>query len=428
MTASEGSQESTAAVLRRITASALLPALVYEIGNGAITPILALVALAAGASTSTAGLVLAMSGVGRILGDVPAAGLIDRIGDRRAMLLASGVTGAAVAGCWIEHSLAMLVVSQLIIGACSSTFYLARQSYVAEVVALHQRARALSTLAGAHRIGLFIGPFLGATAIHFWGLRSAFGVAVVTTAVTALILLVVPDQEAAADRPPSHRGGTSPRAMFSRHRQLFLSLGTAVLLVGAVRSARQTVLPLWASHIGLSATATSVIFGIANAADMSLFYPAGHVMDRFGRLSVAIPSMTLLGLGMIAIPAAHGAVTLGVAAVVMSIGNGIGSGIMMTIGSDAAPTDDRTTFLSVWRLLGDTGNAVGPLVPAAVADVAALGLGISLTGLIGLAAAVGLARWVPRYSPYATPAMALAHHVRLRPPEPLASMEAEQQS
>jgi hypothetical protein len=104
----------------------------------------------------------------------------------------------------------------------------------------------------------------------------------------------------------------------------------------------------------------------------------------------------------------------------MSIGNGIGSGIMVTIGADAAPADDRTTFLSVWRLLGDSGNALGPLVPAAIAGVAFLGLGVSITGLLGLGAAVGLARWVPRYSPYATRAMARAHRAQV-----LAEAEAE---
>lgn len=410
--------ETTATVLRRIAVSALLPALVYEIGNGAIAPVLALVALSTGASTSTAGLVLAMTGVGRIIGDVPSALIIHRFGDRRAMLLAAGVTTLALTGCWLEHSLAMLFVSQLVIGICTSTFYLARQSYVAEVVAGHQRARALSTLAGAHRIGLFIGPFVGAVSVHVWGIRSAFGVAVATTLITAVILLLVPDQTTPDHHGRIGHGRMSARAMFAHHRQLFLSLGTAVLLVGAVRAARQTVLPLWAAHLGLSATATSVIFGVANAADMSLFYPAGHVMDRFGRLAVAIPSMSLLGLGMIAIPLSHHAVTLGIAATVMSIGNGIGSGIMMTIGTDAAPADDPTRFLSLWRLLGDTGNAIGPLVPAAIADVAVLGLGISLTGVIGLAAAVGLARWVPRYSPYATLAMVRAQRAGKEEPFP----------
>ena len=36
-----------------------------------------------------------------------------------------------------------------------------------------------------------------------------------------------------------------------------------------------------------------------------------------------------------------------------------------------------------------------------------------MTGLIGLAAAAGLGRWVPRYSPYATMRMAREHRGKL---------------
>jgi len=405
--------ETVGAVLRRIAPSALLPALAYEVGNGAIAPIIALVALDEGASTSVAGLMLSLAGVGRIIGDVPAAWLANRLGDRRAMLAATGLTTLALVLNWTVPRLWAMTVAQLVIGACTATFYLARQSYVSEVVRVDLRARALSTLAGAHRVGLFVGPFLGAAAIGLWGTRAAFGVAVVATLAVGVLLLVVPDQEQATDRPPAIRGGSSVRAMYAAHRQLFWTLGVAVLLVGGVRAARQTVLPLWANHIGLSATATSLVFGVANAVDMSLFYPSGHVMDRLGRLAVAVPSMVLLGVGMMLLPLSHGVAELGVFAVVMSLGNGIGSGIIMTIGADVAPVDDRTTFLSIWRLLSDTGNALGPLVPAFIAGFAALGLGVAVTGVLGLGAAVGLARWVPRYSPYATAAMARDHRRRL---------------
>lgn len=411
---------TTGEVLRRLAPSVLLPALVYEIGNGAIAPILALVALDEGASTSMAGLMLSMLGIGRIIGDIPSAWLADRLGDRRAMILASATTALALVVCWAVPTIWALALGLLVIGACTSTFYLARQTYVSEVVAIHLRARSLSTLAGTHRVGLFLGPFLAAGAIQLWGTRAAFGVALAATVATAALLLAVPDAERATDRPPAVRGGTSARASFARHRELFLTLGMAVFAVGAVRAARQTVLPLWAHHIGLTATATSLVFGVANAVDMSLFYPSGHVMDRAGRLWVAIPSMVLLGVGMMTLPLSHGIVTISVAAIVMSIGNGIGSGIMMTLGADVAPADGRTTFLSIWRLVGDAGNAVGPLVPAAGAAVATLALGISVTGLIGLGAAGGLGRWVPRYSPYATAAMAREHHRRLAGADDLA--------
>ena len=55
-------------VLKQIGPSVMLPMLVYEIGNGALMPIVALTALDAGASTSVASLMLSGLGVGTILG------------------------------------------------------------------------------------------------------------------------------------------------------------------------------------------------------------------------------------------------------------------------------------------------------------------------------------------------------------------------
>ena len=118
-----------------------------------------------------------------------------------------------------------------------------------------------------------------------------------------------------------------------------------MLAIGAVRAARQVVLPLWAVHIGLSPEVTSLVFGVASAVDMALFYPSGKVMDRHGRLAVAVPSMLVLGAAMAVLPLTGGLVTLTVVAMVMSFGNGIGSGIVMTLGADVAPPDNRRRFL-----------------------------------------------------------------------------------
>ena len=83
-----------AVTLRSIAPSVFLPALVYEIGDGAIAPIIALTALDVGASPGTAGFMLALLGIGQILGDVPAGRVADTIGDRRAMTIASGIAAA----------------------------------------------------------------------------------------------------------------------------------------------------------------------------------------------------------------------------------------------------------------------------------------------------------------------------------------------
>ncbi|MFC4942886.1 MFS transporter [Pseudonocardia sp. GCM10023141] len=403
--------------------SMFLPAMVYEIGNGAVAPVIAITALDLGASTGTAGFLVALLGIGQLVGDIPAAALAGRLGDRRAMVLAGGVSMAAMLGCVLAPSLLMFGACLLALGMCNATFYLARQAYLSEVAPLGLRARALSMLGGSHRVGLFIGPFVGAAVISLTTLRAAYVVAVVTAALAALLLLVIPDIEPAGGGSGQRVGRpvrTQPSAAVGfaatlrSYRRLLATLGIAVLAIGATRAARQTVLPLWAVHIGLGPEATSIVFGIASAVDMALFYPAGKLMDSHGRLAVAVPSMVILGVAMAALPLTGEVIGLTVVAMVMSFGNGIGSGIVMTLGADVAPADNRLRFLSMWRLMSDTGNAIGPVIVSVVAGFWALAAGIVAVGGVGLLAAGALVAWAPRYSPFATRAMVRARRAAAR--------------
>jgi MFS family permease len=317
----------------------------------------------------------------------------------------------ALAACRFADDLALFAVGIAALGMCTAVFYVARAAYLTESVPAELRARALSTLSGSHRIGLFLGPFVGAAAIAGFGFEAAYVVAMTSALVVALVLSLTSDQNLALGATPSIRGVLTVGQLMRANRSLFATLGTAIVALAAVRGVRQTALPLWAEHIGLSPAHISLVLGIANAVDMTLFYPAGKIMDHYGRLSIAVPSAVLLGVGLMLLPLTTSATTLTLAAIVISAGNGIGSGINMTIAADAAPPHDRARFLSIWRLLGDAGAAAGPLVLAGVANAAALAVGIVAVGPLGLVAAVGMLRWVPRYSPYATRAAVRQHRV-----------------
>jgi MFS family permease len=387
--------------LRSLAPSVFLPALIYEVGNGAIAPVIAFTALSLGASPAEAGVILTLLGVGQILGNLPSSFLVSRLGDRRAMMVAAAVATGALLVCYLAPGLPEFAVAVLVIGSCNATFYLGRQHYIIEVVPPTMRAVALSTLGGSHRIGLFLGPFAGAAVIHLFSMRAAYLVAVVAATAAALSLLAIPDVAGPGGKAGAPPARTPITAVLASHREVFLTLGFAVLAVGAARSARQTVIPLWAAHIGLNATTTSLIFGVATAVDMALFYPAGRVMDQYGRLAVAIPSMVILGGATALLPLTHGVVTLALGAIAMSFGNGLGSGIIMTLGADVAPADARVSFLSVWRTMSDTGSAIGPLVVAALAAAWTLAAGVVAIGSVGLLAALGMWRWVPLHSAYA---------------------------
>jgi MFS family permease len=186
------------------------------------------------------------------------------------------------------------------------------------------------------------------------------------------------------------------RSTVRDHSRLFITLGIGVMLVSAVRASRQAVIPLWADHLALAPSVAALIYGLAGGVEMLVFYPAGKVMDQKGRRWVAVPSMLIMGVPLLLLPFTHSALTLMLAAAVIGFGNGIGSGMVMTLGADHSPRLGRAHFLGVWRLMSDIGSSCGPALLSVLAATLSLGAGIAVTGLIAFAAAAQLAYWIPR--------------------------------
>jgi MFS family permease len=263
---------------RSIATAVYGPSLFFGIGQGAVLPVIALSARDLGASFGTAAFVVALQGIGQLIGDLPAGALTARIGERRAMLGASALTGAGMVLALLAPSVLVLALGIFASGLAAAVWGLARQSYLTETVPLSMRARALSTLAGITRIGTFVSPFVGAAVAGFLGIDAGYLLHLIAVTGAAVLLLLVPDIKHAehGDRGPA----PSLASVVRRHLPVLRTLGLAALLVMAVRQGRQAVLPLWCDHIGLDVAQTSLIFGISGAVDMLLFYPAGSLMDR----------------------------------------------------------------------------------------------------------------------------------------------------
>jgi MFS family permease len=386
--------------LRSVAVAAFGPATLFGLAEGAMIPVIALSSIDRGASTAVAALIVALLGIGSIVTNIPSGILSTRIGERKSMLLAAAIAVAGLLLCLVNlghGALSLLVfgLGVLLLGAASSVYTLARQSYLTETVPPQMRARAMSTLGGVLRIGMFVGPFLGAGAVALWGLSGAYYVSLAAMAGAAFITYRVPDLEK-SDQVRAAAAQVTTRKILRQYWRTFLTLGIGVLLLQAIRQTRQVIIPLWAAHIGLSPTANSVIYGIAGLVDVATFYPAGKVMDLYGRKWVAVPCTLILGISFILMPLTHAAVTLTLAAMIMGFGNGIGSGIVMTLAADTSPAIGRPTFLGLWRELSDAGQGFGPLLLSGVTAVAGLVAGINVSGLVGFAAAGVLLVFVPK--------------------------------
>ncbi|MBU8762404.1 MFS transporter [Micrococcus luteus] len=386
------------------------PSTVYAVGLGAMTPALAVAALALGLDAARAAAVVLLVGLGSLVANGPASALAARAGERVTMVVSAGLgtvgaglawattagvsSGPSAAGVAEPGRLALFLAAVLAVGMAGAGFNLARQAYLAVAVPATHRARAMSTLGGTVRIGTFLGPFLGAAAQAPLGLDGAFAAAAAAMAVGALLCLrirdlPVPASDPAAGEEPGPAGRPRLRDVARARRGALLTAGFGVVAVSAARAARNAVIPLWATHLGLDAATASLVFGLAGAADLLLFYPSGRLMDRFGRRAVAVPCLTLLGAGFLAISLTREPTAFAAAAVLLGIGNGFGAGIVMTLGADHSPPNARAPFLGLWRSMSDAGMLAGPLLLSGATAAAGLAVGVgSLAVVCGLGAVV----------------------------------------
>jgi MFS family permease len=402
---------------RSIALPAFLPTLLFSTGEGAIIPIIPTVAHSLGATLAIAGLIASMIMVGEVFGDIPSGWLVARIGERTAMIGGAFVAVVGLAIATFAPNPLVLGIGILLVGLATAVFALARHAFMTSFVPQRVRARALSTLGGTFRAGYFVGPFIAAGVIALTGNTAAvFWVDIVGCLGAAVVLLIVADPSAAlgaardahvaAAKLDAGRQEVADEAhgLFKTiwaNRGVLTRLGTGVGLVGALRASRQVILPLWAVSIAVSDSNTALIIGIAGGIDFALFYTSGWIMDRWGRLASALPSMIGLGVAHLLLAVSFGLperfVWFVTIAMVMSLANGIGSGILMTLGSDLADKRNPAPFLGAWRFTGDVGSAAAPLLVSLLTGIATLAIASGVMGLLGLVGAGLLLRYVPRY-------------------------------
>jgi MFS family permease len=332
-----------------------------------------------------------------LLTNVPASMLTARFGERAAMIGAAAWATCGMGLALAAPALGVFAAGILMIGMAGSVFNLARQSYLAEAVPVQFRARAMSTLGGVSRIGTFIGPFVSAAVMLWLGLPGAYWTGLAAMAAATVVSIRVPDL-AGRGRQPAENDAARPtiRSIAASHKRVLVTLGVGVMLISAVRATRQAVIPLWAEQLGLDAPTASVIYGLSGAVDMLVFYPAGKLMDRKGRVAVAVPAMVVMGIALALLPLTAQAGTLLAVAMLLGFGNGIGSGIVMTLGADFSPRAGRPQFLGLWRLLFDIGVMGGPVVLSVMTGAVSLASGIWTVAALSFAGAAIFGYFIPR--------------------------------
>lgn len=391
------SSERPAFSLKSLVIPVFVPSALFSTGEYALVPMIPASAERLGASLPMAGIIAGFVMIGTVLADLPAAKVVDRLGERKSMLYSALVAALGLILAVASQNIWLLAAGVMIVGFSAAVFALARHAFMAEYVPIAMRARAVSVLGGMFRLGSFVGPMLSAAVIAVFDVQAVFWLSAIAMLASVGVLLL--SKETGVETPSSGSTGSTFKVLWRERRKLY-TVGMGASILGMLRTTRIVGLPLWALALKLPAEQTALYIGIAAALDFALFYTSGQIMDKYGRVWAAVPTLIGMGITHLVVGWAQDSTGFLLLALAMALANGLGSGLILVLGADLAPEDARSEFLGGYRVLVDGTVAISsPILSWLTFMTGSVATGMGAFGFLGLFGAWLMYKYIPQYVP-----------------------------
>ena len=359
-------QRALRAILSDRSVAAIIGlALFLNLGTGIVLPILPLYARSFAVDYGQAGLLVGAYYFARLLSDLTAAPIVNRLGVRRsavAGLLLLGI-GAALTG--LSHTFGVALICWLAAGGGAGTVFAAMFNALLRGVAKDRMARALSLFYGAFNGGVVAGGFLGGVVASRLGLAAPLFCLAAIAAGLALVMLRLLTEPATVAAPSPRKASVTKLVRIPGFAAAVVAVLANLWMFGAVFN---TLVPLFArDQLQLSTVGIGVLYAVSLAAEFLVYYPAGTWADTRGRRAVLIPSFAFLAVATISL---GWAATLPIFALLMAI-LGVASGFAgvppAAMLADVVPAQHSARGVAAFRFGADLGYTLGPLVAGVTA-------------------------------------------------------------
>lgn len=332
---------------------------IIMVGFGILSPILPLYARSFGVELDAVGVLIAAFSLTRLAVDPFTGIIIDRLGERRAVVTGAVVVGVTTGLAATAESFPLLVVFRGLGGAGSAIFFAGLLSYMLRVIPGEQLGRVMSVWYGAFNVGIIAGEPLGGLFAHRFGAVSTLWIYAGTCLVSAFVF-------SRTIRSPEGRPAGDPRTTFRRlpWRRPFVAVllanGAYAWMMAGVYS---TLIPLFGNEeVGLSVLGVGVGLAVASVTEFAMLFPAGRATDRRGRRAVLVPGYAALALALVLWPLATTPALFLLANGLFGLVTGYAGVPQAPMLSDVTSQEQRTSAVAVFRFVGDLGFVLGPLV------------------------------------------------------------------
>jgi len=402
--APEPGSSSQTGVLLVMTVSTFI----VMLGIGVVGPILPLYAKGFGATTTMVGVLVASFGFARLFMNLPAGQLNERFG-RKPILMASGVivfVGAILSGLATSYSL--LVLWRFFTGLGSAMYTTTAMTVLADISDRSNRGRMMSIYQGGLLLGASSGPALGGYLGEFVSYQAPFFVYGSMSLLAAVwVLLRLPEtnpsvnpatlkSREAGDRRPAKEanrtsgGGPGAFRLVALNLNFWLIAFVSLAVFFTRTGSRTSILPLLAvSRLGLTESQLGLALTLAAGINLVMVYPAGWLLDRYGRKSVIVPSTIVSALALYTFTNCASWPGFLTSAALLGLGTGIAGPAPAAYVADIAPAGGTGIAMGLYRTVSDAGFVAGPVLLGWLADLGGNDYSLSLLVNGGLLLASG---------------------------------------
>lgn len=326
---------------------------------GLVVPVLPVYADRLGAGPGALGLVVAAFGLGRLVINVPAGALAQRVDQRRLLLWAVAAVTVATFLCAAVTTIEALVAVRFLLGLAGGVAITTGQALLSgsDPARLGQT---MASLQAYQLAGGALGPAVGGLLVGV-DARLPFlaGGLVLVLAVVLALVRPVPRWDPPPPPLPGSPGAGTPR-LWTRALVAVSAIGFTVFLVRF--GGQQFLFPVLAySEAGMSPAQLGAAIAAVTVVSLGLTRVAGTLTDRWGRRPVVLASTTVLGLAVLGFLGAGSAPVFVAALVLTGVATAFtGPPTGAYLAESVAPAKPGLA-VGVYRTCGDVATLVGPL-------------------------------------------------------------------
>ncbi|HUQ16868.1 MAG TPA: MFS transporter [Candidatus Saccharimonadales bacterium] len=362
-----------------------------------LTPLLPDIRADFGVSIATAGFIVGAYGLARLIVDLPAGFIADRVGHRRMSLFGLGLLLLASLVGLNADSVVVLIVSRAASGVAVGIIATIILTALSSTATATNRGKVMSLFHVANNIGIATYPLLGGVVGALFGWRATFAVTAVLGALAGVILLPVLRRVDPRQGTVARTSAPGRRVLFGRDRAIAIAATNVGVVANMVNrhGFRNTILPLYAAtSLGLGGVSIASAIALMSVTGLLVATPGGMLGDRVGRRRIITAGLAAIAAGDLVFLFTGDYLTFLLAAGLIGFGDFFSSSQTALL-SEIVPPEQRTRVLSGYRFSADLGAFVGPVALAAVMDLTNAKTAIVVAVVVLLTAALVARLGVP---------------------------------